>query len=142
VDGSRAFGGRSESTLGEAWAELKSNTLRKTVPQLLLAVWFLGLAVGRHDFNSPTPNHPALIVAFAVGFAFYAIVFIRVLSVLPRRAASLLYLWALFIGYTLWLGFAPPVHSRDVRESLGWFAMVSGLVVFLVLLPTWCCPSG
>jgi hypothetical protein len=39
------------ASLAEAWRELKSNTLRKTFPQLLLAVWFCGLVLERHHIN-------------------------------------------------------------------------------------------
>jgi hypothetical protein len=45
----------------------------------------------------------------------------------------LLQVWLLSMGYTLWLGFMPPV-DRDVREWLGWIAMTSGLVAALILV--------
>ena len=124
------------TSLGEAWEELIANTLRKTVPQLLLGIWFWGITFGRHDFNSQTPNHPSLIVAFAAGAGFYYIVFKRVLGVLPhgRMFATAARLWLLFVGYTLWLGFGLPVHRRDAREWLGWTAMAAGLVVALVVV--------
>jgi hypothetical protein len=121
--------------LSEAWSLLTSNTLRKTVPQLLLGVWFWGLVLGRHDFDSPTPNHPPLIFAVFAGGIFFIIVFRRVLGVLPERRPLIrkLHANALVSGYTMWLGFGLPVHRRDVREWLGWAAMASGLVAFLLL---------
>jgi len=123
-------------TFSEALAALMGNTLRKTGPQLLLAVWFWGLVLGRHDLNSQSPNHPTLIVAFVAGFAFTWIVFRRVLGALPHQPLPILFFCfnGLFIGYGLWLGFGPPVHRRDVREWLGWIAMGVGLAACLILV--------
>jgi hypothetical protein len=39
-------------SLADAWTELGANTLRKTVPQLLLAIWFWSLVLERHLFDS------------------------------------------------------------------------------------------
>jgi hypothetical protein len=74
-------------------------------------------------------------VLFGAGFLFYGIVIARVLGVVPGPfAASLVNGWLLFMGYTLWLGMGLPVHPRDVREWLGWSAMASGLIAFVVFM--------
>jgi hypothetical protein len=122
------------ATIGAAWSELRSNTLRKTGPQLLLGLFYWGLVVSRHHLYASTP-YLFLFVPAAAGFVFYGVVLIRVIPLLPRGfPVSLIRFWLLFLGYTLWLGFVPPVDRRDLREWLGWAAMASGFIVFLVLV--------
>jgi hypothetical protein len=130
----RATTGDRPGSYADAWTELRGNTLRKTVPQLLVAVFYWSLVLERHNFDSQR-FEPRFLIPMAAGFVFYAIVFVRVLSVVPGRfPVSLINLWLLFIAYTLWLGFALPVHRRDVREWLGWVAMASGLIALLMLV--------
>ncbi len=115
-------------TIGDSWALLTANTLRKTGPQLLLAVWFWGIAAQWGALLDETAGLWMLPV-MAAGLWFWAIVFSRVMGVLPRGTfpRGLLF-FILFSGYGLWLGFTLPTHRHDVREWAGWSLMATGLL--------------
>ena len=119
-------------TLSSAWSQLRGNTLHKTLPQLLVAMWFWSLVIERRSLASAGPG---FVVPIAAAVFFYGIVIGRVLRALPksRFLIALLDFFVLVMGYTIWLGLVPP-RDRDAREWLGWAAVASGLVATIVLV--------
>jgi hypothetical protein len=116
-------------TIGDSWALVTGNTLRKTGPQLLLAGWFWGITPQWSAALAETAGLWMLPV-MAAGLLFWALVFIRVMGVSPRGdfPSGFAALPFLFLGYGLWLGFTLPIHTYDVREWLGWSLMATGLM--------------
>ena len=118
-------------TIGAAWSELRANTASKTLPQLLVAACYW---VGVMPRSLQTPAHIPYLAAMVAALWFFAIVIRRLFATLPWRGFFYSYLSAapLFLGYTIWLGYGPPVNRKDVREWLAWIAMASGLVTVLL----------
>jgi hypothetical protein len=115
-------------TIGDSFDLLVRNTLRKTGPQLLLAVWFWGFTVWRRQ-AAAYEFHRVVLIPFAAGLAFVRLVFKRSIMALPR--GSLAPLPVLMLAYSIWLGLWIPVQRRDIREWLGWVAMAAGLLACL-----------
>jgi hypothetical protein len=120
--------------LPESLDRIKAATPSKVVPQILVALmyWY---AILSGLTETPDAGFLAVLPWLTLGSVFYGFVIVRLIRAAPATGsllATVVDLWFLFIGYTVWLGLVPPLGSRRWRDWLVWLLVISGLLVLIV----------
>ena len=123
------------ATLSGAWSRLRSRSPSKALPQFLLAFVY-GWLILWHDSAIAIAIVPPIVATFW----FYGIIFARLVAAAPLGRSfvqSIVNLYLLFLGYTIWLGLFPPTGDRSVLNWGAWVLVIAGLIAALLVVPPW-----
>jgi len=105
--------------LSAAWSRLRRQTQSKALPQFLIAFFYGWLVLWHGQLSEGSGSAIAVLPPIAAGFWFYGIVFARLAFATPfgrsflQSAANW---YVLFLGYTIWLGFFPPIGGKSIWD--------------------------